>query len=610
MKKYIEIDPWQIIENGFDQDCSEVNESLFSTGNGFMGTRGNFEEGYTGSTLPGSYYAGIYYPDKTRVGWWKNGYPEYFAKVLNGLSWIDLQISTENEILNLAESKVTEYHRILNLKTGILTRSFVWHSNQGMLKLCFERFCSFDNKHIGANHLTLESISFDGKILVTSSLNYDIRNKDSNYDEQFWEGFNSDQIDGILCISAFTKKTGFEVAAASSHIFENKWDQAFSKSDKSSKLHLSADIAPKQKFSIEKLTTVQSSLYSDKGSCLASAIELNKALQKDYANLKQDHVSAWAKKWEEVDIEIIGDDAAQQGIRFNIFQLLQTYRGDDSRLNIGPKGFTGEKYGGSTYWDTEAYCLPFYYHTCGPSVAKQLLRYRFEQLDKAIANATKLGFNHGAALYPMVTMNGEECHNEWEITFEEIHRNGAIAYAIYYYLQATGDLEYVNTYGLPVLIAIARFWDQRISYSQDKNRFVILGVTGPNEYENNVNNNWYTNYISCWCLKFTLARLKELKLTSESKYTELATRLTLTNTELDSWINKSSNMYFPVNPKNGIILQQEGFLDKEILPASSIPSDQYPINQHWSWDRILRSCFIKQADVLQGMYFFENDFSS
>lgn len=145
--------------------------------------------------------------------------------------------------------------------------------------------------------------------------------------------------------------------------------------------------------------------------------------------------------------------------------LLQTYTGVDTRLNIGPKGFTGEKYGGVTYWDTEAYCLPFYLATAGRAVARELLVYRYNQLDKAIENAAKLGFRDGAALYPMVTVNGEECHNEWEITFEEIHRNGAVAYAIFNYIRYTGDTAYLADCGLEVLLSVARFWAQRITWS-------------------------------------------------------------------------------------------------------------------------------------------------
>ena len=163
--------------------------------------------------------------------------------------------------------------------------------------------------------------------------------------------------------------------------------------------------------------------------------KLNAAVARGYDGLFADHVAEWDKKWAESDVVIEGDVKAQQGIRYNIFQLNQTYTGKDPRLNIRPKGFTGEKYGGSTYWDTEAFCFPFYLYT-NEEVARNLLYYRYLHLERAKENAAKLGFK--GALYPMVTMDGQECHNEWEITFEEIHRNAAIAYAIYNYTNYTG----------------------------------------------------------------------------------------------------------------------------------------------------------------------------
>ena len=258
-------------------------------------------------------------------------------------------------------------------------------------------------------------------------------------------------------------------------------------------------------YTLYKYVSILSSIdVEDHSFLLQVKNKVDNANKDGYEKLLHDHKKSWQSIWKNADVIIEGDIKAQQAIRFNIFQLYQTYTGDNPQLNIGPKGFTGEKYGGATYWDTEAYCLPFFLKTAPKKVAKQLLIYRYNHLSKAIENAEKLGFTKGAALYPMVTMNGEECHNEWEITFEEIHRNGAIAYAIYNYIKHTNDISYLEKYGGKVLVAIARFWAQRVNWSEDKKKYVILGVTGPNEYENNVNNNWYTNYIARWCLLYAL----------------------------------------------------------------------------------------------------------
>jgi maltose phosphorylase len=164
---------------------------------------------------------------------------------------------------------------------------------------------------------------------------------------------------------------------------------------------------------------------------------------------------------------------------------------------------------------------------------------------------------------------------------------------------------------MEVMIGVARFWQQRATFSDQKNKFVILGVTGPNEYENNVNNNWYTNTLAVWTLSYTLKSIDNLEKENPGKLKVLYEKTRFNYpVETKRWQEIISGMHFPADPVRNVILQQDGFLDKELMPANSLPSDQRPINQHWSWDRILRSCFIKQADVLQGMYVFEDKFDT
>ncbi|OQA95822.1 MAG: Maltose phosphorylase [Bacteroidetes bacterium ADurb.Bin217] len=166
-------------------------------------------------------------------------------------------------------------------------------------------------------------------------------------------------------------------------------------------------------------------------------------------------------------------------------------------------------------------------------------------------------------------------------------------------------------YGLEVLIAISRFWTQRVTLSPTKRMYMILGVTGPNEYENNVSNNWYTNYFARWCLQYTLETISWVKRVANEQFAELSQRIGFDeNFEVIRWTDIIKNMYLPEDVTYDIILQQDGYLDKDLSTVQDIPADQRPINQHWSWDRILRSCYIKQADVVQGLYVFEQDFDS
>jgi maltose phosphorylase len=613
---YIKPDEWKIVEEGFDKENVTASESIFSIGNGAMGQRANFEETYGGNTFQGSYIGGIYYPDKTRVGWWKNGYPEYFAKVLNAPNWIGIDVGVKGKALDLDQCKVIEFRRELDMKNGVLERTFLAEMEGGdLIKVTSVRFLSMEIHEIGAIRYSLTPINFEGEISVTPYLDAGIMNEDANYDEFFWEILDSKQVGDAAYILSKTLKTDFHVCTGMKveltlNDFAVEIDKKVETTETAIRYTYSTEVKSGDTLTLFKYGGYVQSMNHPKGELLnASRSVLDRASEIGFDDLLKSQSRAWEKIWDTADITIEGDIKAQQAIRFNIFQLNQTYSGEDSRLNIGPKGFTGEKYGGSTYWDTEAYCIPFYMSTKDKNVARNLLVYRYNHLGKAIENAKKLGFKNGAALYPMVTMNGEECHNEWEITFEEIHRNGAMIYAIYNYVNYTGDSGYIVTHGMEVMIGVARFWAQRASFSSHKNKYVILGVTGPNEYENNVNNNWYTNYLAKWCLEYALENLAWLKEDHGDDYQRIIKKTRFQETEVQEWQNLASNLYFPQSEEHGVYLQQDGFLDKELIPADKLPRSERPINQKWSWDRILRSPYIKQADVLQGMYFFENHFS-
>lgn len=617
MKKYLKVDPWLIVEEQFKAENHKSSESIFSIGNGQVGQRANFEEDYSGATLQGSYVAGVYYPDKTKVGWWKNGYPEYFAKVLNAPNYTGIRVFIDNESLDLAGCKVLSFKRVLNMKEGTLSREFTVEMPSGKnVEVSAIRFLSMATPETGVIKYCITPLQANAEVKFVPYLDGNVENEDANWDEIFWEQI-AHQIEGSEgYVVSRTKKTEFEVAIGMNVLASVDGKQLDQKPSNTGKTgYVEAEYTVKlnkgARLEILKYVSILSSLNHSKDKILSeSKIVLKKAVDLGFEKMIEAHKAKWAKIWEHSDIIVEGDDEAQQGIRFNIFHLNQTYTGEDERLNVGPKGFTGEKYGGASYWDTEAYCLPFFLATAPPQVSKNLLIYRYKHLDRAIENAQKLGFTDGAALYPMVTMNGEECHNEWEITFEEIHRNGAIAFAIYNYVRHTGDNAYLVDYGLEVLMAISRFWSQRIHFSEEKKKYVMLGVTGPNEYENNVNNNWYTNTIASWTMEYTLQAIEYVKKADAGKYSKLVSKRNFQEAEETAkWKDIIANMHYPMlNDK--VFLQQDGYMDKEQITVDKLDPKQRPINQKWSWDRILRSCFIKQADVLQGVYLFEERYDT
>jgi len=615
MKKFLKTDEWNVIEESFHADNLRAFESIFSLGNGRLGQRGNFEETYSSDTLQGSYLAGISFLDKTRVGWWKNGYPNYFTRIPNAPNWSGIIVRLIDEELDLALWDVDSFERRLDMKEGISYRDFQVTSPKGhKLKVHVEHITSMANQNLCIIKYSVTSVNYEGKISLVPYINGDVKHETSNFNEKMWNILRAETTSEYAYLWTQTRHEDSQVCSCMTYqLFKNSKEITGNpikiEKEKMTGFSIGADVKPGERVTLIKYTAVLSSLYYDRQLLVDEAVsESKKAKAIGWDALVNEHKKVWEDIWNETDVIIDGDPEAQQGIRFNIFQLNQTYRGDDPRLNIGSKGFTGEKYGGNTYWNTELCCVPFFLLSNPKDVARNLLLYRYNHLPKAIENAKKLGFSGGAALYPMVTINGDECHNEWEITFEEIHRNSIIAYAIMLYTTMTGNKEYVAHYGLEVLIAISRFWSQRVSFSQPKQKYVILGVTGPNEYENNVDNNWYTNYSCIQCLEVTLEYLEMIALEYPDEYARIRRKTSFDKEETYRWKEIIDNMYMPEDKELGIFVQHDGYLDKELKTVQDIPTNERPINQHWSWDRILRSCYIKQSDVLLGLYLYYTNF--
>ena len=616
MKRYLKTDEWNIIQEGFDAGRMRASESIFSLGNGRFGQRGFFEETYSSDTLPGAYVAGINFLDRTRVGWWKNGYPQYFSRVPNAPNWSGLYVRLIDEEINLALWDIDDFNRRLDMKEGISYRDFKVTSPKGnTLIVHVEHVISLANQNLCLIKYSVTSVNYEGKISIVPYLNGDVKHESANFNDKMWDILRAEAKNEYAYLWVQAKRRDMQVCCALTYqLYKNSKEIQASPSkiekEKLTGFSTGADVKPGERITLVKYVSVVSSLYYDSQMLVDQAIEESMLAKKTgWDILLNEHKEQWAEVWKEEDVVIEGDPEVQQGIRFNIFQLNQNYRGDDPRLNIGAKGFSGEKYGGNTQWNTELCCVPSFLLASPKNIARNFLLYRYTHLQKAIENAKKLGIEKGAALYPMVTFDGDECHNEWEITFEEIHRNNIIVYAILQYVQMVGDHDFIAHYGLEMMIAIARFWAQRVSYSQVKQKYVILGVTGPNEYENNVDNNWYTNYSCRETLNGIIGAIDMVKENYPQDYRNICKATHFDEKEIEGWKEIAGNLYLPVDSELGIFVQQDGYLDKEQKTVDEIPAGQRPINQHWSWDRILRSCYIKQSDVLLGIYLYYSNFS-
>lgn len=606
-KRLFDVDGWKVKTNKLHHEDIRLQESLTSIGNGYMGMRGNFEEKYSGNSHNGTYIAGVWFPDKTRVGWWKIGYPEYFGKVINAINLIGIRVIIEGKELDLAACNVVEFYHELNMQNGLLVRNFIVEQEGKKTKIEAERFLSLNIKELCAIEYKVTPLNYTADIELIPYLDGNVHNEDSNYDETFWDEVGT----GEGYVISKTKENPFEVprftvcALMDIETIGETTKETVVKQSMYTEKSCKFTAQQGETVGVRKYVVVTTSRDYEENQLLTVAKEIkDKVRLKTYSELANKHSELWLERWDKADVKIEGDEEAQQGIRFNLYQLFSTYYGEDKRLNIGPKGFTGEKYGGATYWDTEAYAVPMYLSVANPQVTKNLLLYRHEQLDAAYHNAKMQGLK--GALYPMVTFTGVECHNEWEITFEEIHRNAAMVHAIYNYVNYTGDRDYLGEYGIDVLVSICRFWADRVHFSKRKGVYMLHGVTGPNEYENNVNNNFYTNYMAKWNLEYTVEVIQELQ---EKKDTKNLEKWDVSEDEISNWRQIAENMYLPYDEELGVYVQHDTFLDKDLRVVDTLSKEDRPLNQNWSWDKILRSCFIKQADVLQAMYFLNNEFT-
>lgn len=607
---YFKVDPWRIIEEGFNPAYSRVSESIFSLANESIGVRGFFDEGGSVDSLRGSYHNGVY--DIEHIGRSYRGIIEKTHFMIPSADWLMTELSLDGEKLDLGRISFRDFRRELDMRSGALTRSFIWQTATGKeLRVCFLRFLDMVHRERAYQRITLEALNFSGEVQLGSGLSFQVNHEGRK--TCFW-GETRQTIDGNrLCLQSRTTESAQEVFAGA--LLDPAGGAAPVSGGKAVQLRSRLHLVQEQPQHVDKRVVVLfdgsegetlwgSGLQALEGSgkvSLDQALEAQKAYWSAYWNIS------------DIQIEAAGNDAQsiatvsaeQQGIRFCSFQLAQTYNGGSMRHNIGAKGLTGEAYNGHAFWDTESCCLPFYLFN-NPAAAKNLLLFRYNTLPMALERAKMLDCR--GACYPVATLNGDEACPLWQHASLQLQPSTAVAYGIWHYVHLTGDKDFLWDYGAEILLQIARFLESRAARGSQSGKYGFFGVMGPDEFHMMVDNNAYTNYMGMRTLSYVTAVLSEMKTQRPEAYGRLCEKTCFSENEMENWREIAENMYLP-QIESGLIEQHDGYFNLPHTDISTIPVREFPLYDHWSYDRIYRTDMIKQPDVLMMLYLYNSSFS-
>ena len=606
---YLKGDAWNIIEEGFSSEHSEVSESIFSLANEFTGVRGFFDEG-TEEGLPslrGQYFNGLYEIEATEGTAYK-GIVKTTNFMIAAPDWLWTRIILDNEEVKISKNNVSDFLRILDMRHGKLVRSFVWTSKSGKkLRLVFTRFLDMEEPAYAYQKIEFQALNFSGNIKVISACDTGVVHQSRK--KCYLDFLKESDFNGSKCLMVKTKTTNQKLCINMS------WDSdAELKEDNYAEGNIygkvfTLELAEKKIISLVKKVAfaLDKTNAESPDALLRRCAEIGIAQKRiDFSQAEYKQATYWKKVWDHSDIQIEGDELNQQGIHFCIFQMNQTYHGISDTDNIGAKGLTGEAYNGHAFWDTETYCLPFYLYS-NISAARKLLEFRYSTLENAKARAKMLDCQ--GACYPVATLNGDEACNLWQHASLQFQPSSGVAYGIAHYYALTGDKDFLYGHGIEMLVEISRFLFSRGAWNQDHSGFGLYAVMGPDEFHMMVNNNAYTNYMCKKTFEFTLSVLRKLKADNPALYDKLLSKTGFAEEEAEKIQEASEKMIILFDEKTKLYEQHEGYFTMPHIDVNKIPVEDFPLYGHWSYDRIYRTDMIKQPDVLMFLFLYRSEFS-
>lgn len=615
-------DEWKITEDKFDVKDNFKNETIFALGNGYIGFRGDFEENYNWDPSLGSfgtYLNGFYETRDICYGESFYGNVEESQTMLNVTNGKIIKLYIEDEEFDMRKGSIIEYCRVLDLKEGVLKRHVVWCSEKGKnVSIDITRMVSLTNKHLAAIRYDVTPLNFSGKLSIVSYLDGDVKNRSEGNDPRVGSGLAGRVLQPLKCtaegsfgeITQATLGSGFSLACAMENVIQAGCAYSIRNicSDLKSGVVYEADAVKGSSIRLDKFITYTTSRDFNENEIAGKAKEIAaKAKVEGFSQLLHEQHEFMKRFWYRTDVSIEGDEAIQQGIRFNMFHLLQS-AGRDGKTNIAAKGLTGEGYEGHYFWDTETYILPYFVCTY-PAIARKLLEYRYNTLDDARERAGQMSVK--GALFPWRTIGGKECSSYYPAGTAQYHIDADIAFAIKGYLEATDDTDFLVSCGAEILFETARMWSSLGSFIEHKgNKFCINCVTGPDEYTAIVNNNYYTNLLARENLKYAFDTANWMSANKSEEFEMLSGKIGLSAEEILFWEKAADNMYLPYDEKLDIFLQDDSFLDRAPWDFENTPKDKYPLLLHYHPLVIYRHQVCKQADLVLALYLLSYKFTT
>jgi beta-phosphoglucomutase len=560
---------WSVTETQFSPDLLHARETLFTIGNGYLGTRGSFEEGYPDASAA-TLITGLY-----------DALPVVYTELVNCPDWTSLVLRINGETFQMNQGEVSNYERSLNLQTGILRRSLHWRSPLGKtVALSFERWTSIHDRHLGILQVQVTALDFDGNLEVQSSLSGKVDNRGYSHWQWVEQGSEGDQIWLALKTRRSAQILGLamELTLKGAESSADNWTIP----EYPTRVVRCA-LVRGESVTVEKRLVFHTS--QDSPTPLQTSRRSLAGLP-SYLELRDRHIQAWSDLWQQSDITIEGDTVAQNAVRYNLFQILITASPINAQVSIPAKTLSGFGYHGHVFWDTEIFILPFLIYT-QPHLARNLLTYRYNTLPGARRKARADGYK--GAMYAWESADtGDEVTPRWALPGDpygediriwcrdrEVHISADVAYALWQYWQVTGDDEWMVNCGAEILLDTAIFWSSRVEWDSKKERYEIRDVIGADEYHEHVNNNAFTNRMAQWHLEKAIAIYAWLKENSPADADRLSEQLGLTAERLGRWADIVRYLFVPYNPSNLLIEQCDGFFDLEDIDLASYePRDQ------------------------------------